>query len=51
MAHEPHGHEPAPVEPDRGSITGFAAVKYTAIVIVVVAILAFLIWAIMYFTS
>lgn len=29
-------------EPDRGSLTGFAAIKYTAIVIIVLAILAFL---------
>jgi hypothetical protein len=40
MAYEPHGHDP--VEPDRGSMTGFAAIKYTAIVIIVLAILAFL---------
>ena len=31
-----------PVEPDRGSLTGFAAIKYTAIVIIVLAILAFI---------
>ena len=43
MAYEPpHSHDPAPVEPDRGSLTGFAAIKYTAIVIIVLAILAFL---------
>jgi hypothetical protein len=40
---EPHVHDPSPmVEPDRGSATGFAAIKYTAIVIIVLAILAFL---------
>jgi hypothetical protein len=41
---DPHMHEPAPAEPDRGSATGFAAVKYTAIIIIVLAIIAFLIW-------
>jgi hypothetical protein len=51
MAYEPHSHEPAPTEPDRGSLTGYAAVKYTAIVIVVLAILAFLIWVIVRFTG
>jgi hypothetical protein len=50
MAFEPaHTHEPAPVEPDRGSLTGYAAVKYTAIVIVVLAILAFLAWVLIRF--
>jgi hypothetical protein len=39
---EPHEHEP--IEPDRGSLTGYAAIKYTAIVIIVLAILAFLAW-------
>jgi hypothetical protein len=48
---DPHYHEPAPVEPDRGSATGFAAIKYTAIVIIVVAILAFLAWVIIRFTG
>lgn len=48
MAYEPHAHEP--VEPDRGSVTGYAAIKYTAIVIVVLAILAFLAWIIVRFT-
>jgi len=31
-------------EPDQGSWTGYAAIKYTAIVIIVLAILAFLAW-------
>jgi hypothetical protein len=31
-------------EPDHGSMTGFAAIKYTAIVVIVLAILAFLAW-------
>jgi hypothetical protein len=42
MSYEPHAHEPT--EPDRGSMTGFAAIKYTAIVIIVLAILAFIAW-------
>lgn len=46
MAYEPHAHEPAPIEPDRGSITGYAAIKYTALVIIVLAIIGFLVWAI-----
>jgi hypothetical protein len=48
MAYEdPHAHQP--VEPDRGSATGFAAIKYTAIVIIVLAILAFLAWVLITF--
>ena len=43
MAYEPHA--PEPVEPDRGSITGYAAIKYTALVIIVLAIIGFLVWA------
>jgi hypothetical protein len=40
---EPHTHDHEPSgEPDRGSLTGFAAIKYTAIVIIVLAILAFI---------
>jgi hypothetical protein len=42
VSDEHHAHEPA--EPDRGSMTGFAAIKYTAIVIIVLAIMAFLAW-------
>jgi hypothetical protein len=45
MAYEPHAHEPTPAEPDRGSITGYAAIKYTALVIIVLAIIGFLVWA------
>jgi hypothetical protein len=38
-------YESHPVhEPDHGSWTGYAAIKYTAIVIIVLAILAFLAW-------
>jgi flagellar biogenesis protein FliO len=46
MSSQPqHTHEPAPVEPDQGSATGYAAIKYTAIIIIVLAIIAFLVWA------
>jgi hypothetical protein len=45
-------HDPEPAEPmDRGSVTGFAAIKYPAIIIIVLAILAFLAWVIIRFTS
>ena len=37
---EYHDHDPEP----GSSMTGFAAIKYTAIVIIVLAILAFLAW-------
>ena len=36
-----HTHNP---EPESSGLTGFAAIKYTAIVIIVLAILAFLAW-------
>ncbi len=50
MAYDPRYDRP--VEPDeRGSLTGFAAIKYTAIVIVVLAILVFLAWVILKFTD
>ena len=39
-SYEYHEHEP---EPGSG-LTGYAAIKYTAIVIIVLAILAFLAW-------
>jgi hypothetical protein len=42
--------EPVVNDPDSGSATGFAAIKYTAIIIIVVAIIAFLVWAIGRFT-
>jgi hypothetical protein len=46
MAYEPsHTHEPGPADPDRGSPTGYAAIKYTAIIIIVLAVIAFLVWA------
>jgi hypothetical protein len=42
--------EPVVTEPDSGSATGFAAIKYTAIVIIVLALIAFMVWAIGQFT-
>jgi len=36
-----HIHSP---EPESSSLAGYAAIKYTAIVIIVLAILAFLAW-------
>lgn len=39
---EYHPHE-APTEPGSG-LTGYAAIKYTAIVVIVLSILAFLAW-------
>ena len=47
MSYQPqHTHEPAPpTDPDHGSATGYAAIKYTAIIIIVLAIIAFLVWA------
>lgn len=41
---EYHTHEPPVVEPESSSLTGYAAIKYTAIVVIVLAILAFLAW-------
>jgi hypothetical protein len=41
---EPHHHEESPArDPERGSgLVGFAAIKYVAIVVIVIAILVFL---------
>lgn len=36
-----HTHNP---EPESSSLAGFAAIKYSAIVIIVLAILAFIAW-------
>jgi hypothetical protein len=47
MAYEPphtHGGGAAP-PPQEPGWTGYAAIKYTAIVIVVLAVIAFLVWA------
>jgi hypothetical protein len=38
---EEHTHSP---EPESSGLTGYAAIKYSAIVIIVLAILAFLAW-------
>jgi hypothetical protein len=38
---EYHSHH---VEPENSSLAGYAAIKYTAIVIIVLAILAFIAW-------
>ena len=53
LASQPHTHEPmAPAEPERdGGIVGYAAIKYTAIVIVVLAIIGFLVWALTNFVT
>ena len=51
MAYQQPTREPAPVEPDQGNLTGYAAIKYSAIVIVVLAILFFLAWALTHFVG
>jgi hypothetical protein len=53
MSYQPHSHEPvAPAEPERsGGLVGYAAIKYRAIVIVVLAIIGFLVWAIANFAT
>jgi hypothetical protein len=38
-----HSHQPVTPEPESGW-TGYAAVKYSAIVVIVLAILAFIAW-------
>jgi hypothetical protein len=40
---ERHVHEP-PVHDESNGLVGYAAIKYTAIVVIVLAILAFLAW-------
>ena len=45
---QPHSHQPA--EPD-GSMTGFAAIKYTAITVITLAIIGFLAWVVIHFTG
>ncbi|MDP8957457.1 MAG: hypothetical protein M3N24_10980 [Actinomycetota bacterium] len=44
MAYDPHARGTAP-PPQEPGWTGYAAIKYVAIVIVVLAIIAFLVWA------
>ena len=39
---EPHVHDSSPVQEESNGIVGFAAIKYTAIVVIVLAILAFI---------
>jgi hypothetical protein len=43
---EYHTHDPEPVRDPEGSngLVGYAAIKYAAIVVIVLAILAFLAW-------
>jgi hypothetical protein len=51
---QPHTHEPASppsTEPDSGGWAGYAAIKYTALVIIVLAIIGFLVWAITQFAT
>ena len=46
VAYEPpHTHGGAAPPPQEPGWTGYAAIKYTAIVIVVLAVIAFLVWA------
>lgn len=39
-----HQTESAPVEPEGSGLVGYAAIKYVAIVVIVLGILAFLAW-------
>jgi hypothetical protein len=48
MSYDPRYPPPAAPPPETGW-TGFAAIKYTAIVIVVLAVIAFLVWALTHF--
>ena len=41
---EEHTHEPVVREPESSGVVGYAAIKYTAIVVIVLSILAFLAW-------
>jgi hypothetical protein len=41
---ERHVHDPSPVREESDGLVGYAAIKYTAIVVIVLAILAFLAW-------
>jgi hypothetical protein len=41
-----------PAQPERdGGLAGYAAIKYTAIVIIVLAIIGFLVWALTNFAT
>jgi hypothetical protein len=39
-----HAHDRAPVPEESNGIVEYAAIKYTAVVVIVLAILAFLAW-------
>lgn len=41
---DPHTHEPVREPEPGGGLVGYAAIKYTAIVVIVLAILAFIAW-------
>jgi hypothetical protein len=41
---ERHVHERPPVHEESDGLVGYAAIKYTAIVVIVLAILGFLAW-------
>jgi hypothetical protein len=41
---EQHVHEQPAVREESNGVVGYAAIKYTAIVVIVLAILAFLAW-------
>jgi hypothetical protein len=45
---QPHSHQPA--EPGTG-YTGFAAIKYTTITFIILAIIGFLAWVVVHFTG
>jgi cell division septal protein FtsQ len=48
MAHsEEHTHSPEVREPEGSGLVGYAAIKYAAIVVIVLAILAFVAWYIL----
>jgi cell division septal protein FtsQ len=48
MAHsEERTHSPEVREPEGNGLVGYAAIKYTAIVVIVLAILAFVAWYIL----
>jgi hypothetical protein len=44
---EPHVHESSPVREESNGVVGYAAIKYTAIVVIVLAILAFVAWVVL----
>lgn len=48
IAHsEEHTHSPEVREPEGSGLVGYAAIKYAAIVVIVLAILAFVAWYIL----